>query len=72
MKGTIKTIRNGFGFIKLEEGNDVFFHANDLVDVEFDALNEGDAVTFEMGTSEKGPKAEQVMLAAAEDLDMAA
>ena len=63
MYGVIKKILNGFGFITPEgESKDIFFHANDLVDVEFDSLNEGDAVTFDMGTSDKGPKAENIAL----------
>ena len=72
MKGSIKTLRNGYGFIIPEDGsNDVFFHVSDIAKDEegqplysFDSLKEGDAVTFEMGTSDKGPKAVDVALAA--------
>ena len=35
MKGTIKVLKNGFGFIKSDEVDaDVFFHANNLEGVE--------------------------------------
>ena len=67
MKGSIKNLLNGFGFITPEDGSkDVFFHANDLDGVDFEGLNPGDTVTFEMGTSDKGPKAEKVALAPSE------
>ncbi len=62
MKGVIKKITDrGFGFITPEgEDKDLFFHSNDLKDVTFEELNEGDQVEFEMGESDKGPKATDV------------
>ncbi len=61
MEGTIKTLNTrGFGFIAREGEEDLFFHSNDLVDVRFDDLKEGDKVTFEVGSSNKGPKASEV------------
>ncbi len=56
---------NGFGFIKPDDGGkDVFFHAQSLVDVAFDDLQEGDAVTFDVEQGPKGPAATNVRLAA--------
>ena len=58
--GTIKKLLNGFGFISREGSDDLFFHSEDLVDVAFDSLNEGDQVQFEVGSGPKGPKASNV------------
>jgi len=62
MKGTIKKKTDkGFGFITPEDGGkDVFFHSNSLVDVTFDELQEGDAVSFETAESPKGINAVDV------------
>lgn len=63
MNGTIKTLiaDKGFGFISREgETKDLFFHSNELRDVTFDELKVGDAVTFEVVESEKGPAATNV------------
>ena len=63
MQGTIKRLitDKNFGFISQEgEEKDLFFHANELVDVDFAQLSEGDAVTFEVTQSPKGPNAVQV------------
>ena len=62
MKGSIVRKRDeGYGFIKPVDGEkDVFFHASALVDIDFDSLNEGDLVTFEMEEGPKGPAAANV------------
>ena len=58
--GVIKKLLNGFGFISREGGDDLFFHSADLVDVQFDDLQEGDNVQYKGGSGPKGPKAEEV------------
>jgi len=62
MEGTIKKLTDkNFGFITQEGSDkDLFFHASELVDVDFSELREGDAVTFEVNDSPKGPAATQV------------
>lgn len=51
----------GFGFIAIEgEEKELFFHANELIDVEYNDLKEGDGVTFEVVDGPKGPAASQV------------
>jgi CspA family cold shock protein len=54
----------GFGFITREgEEKDLFFHSNELVDVQFNDLREGDELTFEVTDGPKGPSATQVQKA---------
>ncbi len=61
-EGTIARLTDkGFGFIKVAgQEKDLFFHSNELVDVSFDSLREGDKVTFEIAESPKGPNAIKV------------
>lgn len=61
-EGVIKRLTDkGFGFISREgEDRDLFFHSNELVDVAFEDLNEGDKVTFEVTESAKGLNATKV------------
>jgi CspA family cold shock protein len=61
-QGTIARVMDkGYGFIKREgEEKDLFFHANELQDITFDELREGDAVTFEIEDGPKGPSAIKV------------
>ncbi len=60
--GTIARLTDrGFGFITQEGSDkDLFFHANELKNVEFNDLKEGDAVTFEIADGPKGPNAIEV------------
>ncbi len=54
-KGTIKALRGGsYGFIKPEEGEDLFFHRSNLEGVEYDSLREGQEVEFEKGEGRDG------------------
>ncbi|PIQ86910.1 MAG: cold-shock protein [Candidatus Omnitrophica bacterium CG11_big_fil_rev_8_21_14_0_20_43_6] len=63
--GKIKKLvrERGFGFISDTDGRELFFHQNALVEVKFDALNEEQAVTYEVEKSDKGPRAINVRLA---------
>ena len=55
MIGIIKTLskKRGFGFIRNENGEDVFFHLSNLDSIKFRNLHEGDSVEF---TLDKGQK----------------
>lgn len=61
-QGTIRSLTDkGFGFITFEGATkDLFFHSNELQNVQFDELREGDKVEFEIGESPKGPNAIKV------------
>jgi CspA family cold shock protein len=59
LKGTIKRVirERGFGFISAEDGSEVFFHRSALQDVDFDTLEEGNSVEFDVETGDRGPRA---------------
>lgn len=63
MNGTVKwfNAKKGFGFISVENGDDVFVHYSALKMDGFKVLDEGDKVTFDVVTGEKGPQAANVM-----------
>lgn len=69
-KGKIKTVTDrGFGFIEPESDeyeDDLFFHANELQDVEFDVLTEGETMEFEVTETPKGMNAVNVSRAGEE------
>jgi cold shock CspA family protein len=52
----------GFGFIRSERGETVFFHRSALSTGEFDRLEQGDRVEFEDAMGDKGLKATSVRL----------
>lgn len=60
MKGTVKFFNmvKGFGFITAETGEDIFFHKSNVKNTGFrDVLVEGDDVTFDLKTEQKGKRA---------------
>ena len=60
--GKVKWFDNkkGFGFIAQDTGQDVFVHHTSIMGGGFKTLNEGEDVTFEVITSDKGLKAQNV------------
>ena len=61
--GTIKKVvaDRGFDFITATDEKEYFFHRNSLdSSLDFDRLNGGEKVEFEIEQSPKGPRANQV------------
>ena len=63
--GRIKKIipDRGFGFVRADDGNEVFFHRTELTTVDFDRLEEGQVVEFDIVDSPKGPRARNLRAA---------
>ena len=61
-QGTVKwfNAEKGFGFISREDGSDVFIHFSAIQGVGFKTLEEGQAVTFDVEDSDRGPQAVNV------------
>ncbi len=61
-KGTITrlTAGQGYGFIRTEKNEAVFFHRNDLVGITYRSLREGQQVEFDVIHTLKGLKAVNV------------
>ena len=56
-----KMVRDrGFGFIRGEDGKEVFFHRSGLNAGDYDALNEGDSVEYVVQEGPRGARAESV------------
>jgi len=65
-KGKIKKMvrDRGFGFIRGEDGKEVFFHRSGLAAADYDALSEGDVVEYVVQEGPRGARAENVRQAA--------
>ena len=61
-QGTVKLFNDskGYGFISRADGDDVFVDFSSIAGDGFKSLQEGDAVTFEVEDSERGPQAVSV------------
>jgi CspA family cold shock protein len=62
--GTVKwfSAEKGFGFIAREDGDDVFVHHSAIDMQGFRNLEEGQAVEFELTTTDKGEQAQSVRI----------
>src|SRR5690606_33582433 len=65
MRGTVKWFNDskGYGFIRQNQGDDVFVHHSAIVGDGFRTLAEGEEVEFEVQQSEKGVQATNVIRA---------
>ena len=61
-KGTVKRLmrERGFGFISAEDGREIFFHRSELQNVDFDKLEQGDQLKFNVTKGDKGTKATDI------------
>ncbi len=55
-------VKKGFGFIKREEGSDVFVHYSSIQGDDFRKLEEGQQVSFIVSETDKGLQAQEVTL----------
>jgi CspA family cold shock protein len=62
IKGRIKKMvrDRGFGFIRGDDGKEVFFHRSGLNTGDYDVLNEGDVVEYVVQEGPRGARAENV------------
>ncbi|HYQ87775.1 MAG: hypothetical protein AUI33_11270 [Ignavibacteria bacterium 13_1_40CM_2_61_4] len=63
-QGTVKFFNptKGFGFIKTEQGEEIFFHKSNVKNTGFrDVLVQGDQVQFELKTEQKGKRAYNIV-----------
>lgn len=62
-KGTVKFYKGdkGYGFIKKEDGTDVFFHFSNVKGEGYEGLEKGQSVQFDIVEGRKGPEAVNVV-----------
>lgn len=62
-QGTVKwfNAEKGFGFISVEDGNDVFVHFSAIQSDGYKTLEEGQKVEFDVVDGAKGPQAANVV-----------
>lgn len=63
--GTVKWFNStkGFGFIERENGKDVFVHYSEINATGYRSLEEGQRVEFTVVEGQKGPQAQNVVMA---------
>jgi len=68
VRGRVKKLvpDRGFGFVRGDDGKEVFFHRSGLGANDYDALSEGDVVEYVVQEGPRGPRAENVRAVAAD------
>jgi cold shock protein len=63
LKGTVKwfNAEKGYGFIQVENGEDVFVHYSAIQGEGFKSLDEGQSVEFDITQGNRGPQAANVI-----------
>ena len=61
--GTVKwfNAEKGYGFITADDGTDIFVHYSAIQGEGFKTLDEGQAVSFDVSQSDRGPQASNVV-----------
>ena len=64
VRGRVKKLvpERGFGFVRGDDGKEVFFHRSGLGPNEYDSLSEGDLVEYVVQEGPRGPRAENVRM----------
>jgi cold shock protein len=62
--GKVKRLvqERGFGFITADDGREIFFHRSEVQGTTFEALREGQRVSFDVEKGQKGPRAVHVQM----------
>jgi cold shock protein len=62
VKGKVKKLvrERGFGFVRGDDGREVFFHRSGLGPSDYDSLSEGDVVEYVVQEGPRGARAENV------------
>ncbi len=66
IKGTVKWFdpKKGYGFIRMENGEDIFIHYSEIDGEGYRSLEEGQTVEFEKAEGKKGPVASKLTVVA--------